>query len=86
MPILSDEEVVSLTGRVRHAAQKQVLAHLGIPYKARPDGSPVVLRAMMEAVFGHATEKKGPASPRVRVSEARGLLAGKKGQVAQARQ
>lgn len=84
MSTLTSEEIIDLTGKVRPAAQRKVLEHMGIAYKERPDGSIVVLRAMLEAVFGHATQKNRPASPSLRVHEARSLLLRQKGQVATA--
>lgn len=41
--MLTPDEVVTLTGKVRGAAQVRVLNHLGIDHKRRPDGSVVVL-------------------------------------------
>ena len=40
--ILSDSDLVSLTGRQRKSAQRRELDALGIPYKTRRDGSIVV--------------------------------------------
>lgn len=67
MIALTADEIAQITARVRKKAQCEVLRQLGIPYKIRPDGTPVVLRAVMEASFGHATTKKGPTSPRLRL-------------------
>ncbi|WP_369414072.1 DUF4224 domain-containing protein [Paracandidimonas lactea] len=74
MLVLSPAELESVTGKTRKSSQCHVLAQLGIPYKIRPDGTPVVLRAAMEASFGHAPTDKGPSSPRIRVPKARGVL------------
>jgi hypothetical protein len=40
---LTKEEIRELTGKLRSAAQVRVLAQMAIPYRVRPDGSPVVL-------------------------------------------
>ncbi|GAB1835935.1 DUF4224 domain-containing protein [Achromobacter xylosoxidans] len=74
MLTLSQKELLEVTGKARKAGQIAALKHLGIPFKIRPDGSPVVLRAAMEAALGHATKNQGPASPSLRLPEARGVL------------
>lgn len=85
MLALTSDEIVEITCRVKKSAQCDALASMGIPFKIRPDGTPVVLRAVMEAAFGHATKNERPASPRLRLPEARSLLAGKKRQMDSAR-
>jgi hypothetical protein len=50
--ILSKEELVSLTEKVRHAAQARVLDAIGIRYRQRPDGTLIVARAHRDAVLG----------------------------------
>jgi len=67
MLTLSREEIAQLTDRVRKSAQCDVLRQLGIPYKTRPDGSPVVLRAAMEVTLGYAPKKSGSSSPKLRL-------------------
>lgn len=67
MLTLSRDEIVQVTARVRKSAQCEVLRQLGIPYKTRPDGTPVVLRAAMEASLGYAPKKSGSASPKLRL-------------------
>lgn len=67
MLTLTHDEIVQLTARVRKSAQCDTLRQLGIPYKIRPDGSPVVLRAAMEVALGHAPKKNGSSSPRLRL-------------------
>lgn len=47
--ILSEEEIVVLTKKSRHAWQARELDFLGIPYKPRSDGSLLVLRIHVEA-------------------------------------
>jgi len=37
--ILTESEIVAITNRKRHKAQAKVLTALGIPHRARPDGS-----------------------------------------------
>ena len=46
--ILSPDELVALTGKKYAASQARELEHLGIPFKARRDGSLVVLRIHVE--------------------------------------
>lgn len=48
--ILSEAEIYQLTAPVRqHAAQaRRLSAMLGCPIKRRPDGLPIVTRAMLE--------------------------------------
>jgi hypothetical protein len=46
--ILTASDLIDLTGRQRPRWQARVLDHLGIPYRSRPDGSLVVLRAHVE--------------------------------------
>jgi hypothetical protein len=74
MLTLSQKELIELTGKARKAGQIEALKFLAIPFKIRPDGTPVVLRAAMEAALGHATKNQGPTPPRVRVPEARRVL------------
>ena len=49
---LTRDEIVALTGRTRRDAQVQALRSMGIEHKIRPDGTPAVLRAHVEAVLG----------------------------------
>jgi hypothetical protein len=43
--ILSPDELIVLTKRIRSDGQRRELEHLGIPYKVRRDGSVVVFKA-----------------------------------------
>ncbi|MGQ4230979.1 DUF4224 domain-containing protein [Bordetella bronchiseptica] len=74
MLTLSQKELIELTGKTRKAKQIEALKFLGVPFKIRPDGTPAVLRAAMEAALGHATKNQGPTPPRVRVPETRRVL------------
>ncbi|KAA5924198.1 DUF4224 domain-containing protein [Achromobacter xylosoxidans] len=74
MLTLTHEELIELTGKARKSGQIEALKFLAIPFKIRPDGAPVVLRAAVEAALGHATKNQGPTPPRVRVPEARRVL------------
>jgi hypothetical protein len=52
--ILDSEEIRRITGLKRHKAQAQALARMGINYRIRPDGAPIVSRAHFEAIMaGH---------------------------------
>jgi hypothetical protein len=59
---LSADEVIELTKRQRHAAQRRALIGLGITFRVRRDGSLAVLRAHVEEMFGvqgrHSTPKE----------------------------
>lgn len=59
--VLSPEEIRELTGKERYSAQARVLSGMGIPYRARPDRSLVVLRIHVE----YETQEKGPTPPEV---------------------
>lgn len=76
MLTLTAEEIAEITHKVRNRSQCDVLRQMGVPFVIRPDGSPVVLRAAMEAALGYATKKSGSTSPRLRLSQARGVLPG----------
>ncbi|WP_157659079.1 DUF4224 domain-containing protein [Thauera butanivorans] len=78
--ILTHDQIVEITQRVRASAQRRMLDHLNIPYRQRPDGTPVVFEADI-----HAPAKERPTPPRLRLPEARGLLAGQGRQVASPR-
>lgn len=61
---LSPQELIDLTQRERPSAQRKVLEHLGIPSRARPDGTLLVLRSDVQA-----TQDVRPArrEPRLRL-------------------
>lgn len=50
--LLTAQEVRDLTGMQRPSAQVRALKSMGIECRRRPDGSVVVLRAVVEAVLG----------------------------------
>lgn len=50
--ILTNTELVELTGRRVKSAQVRVLRFMGIEHKIRPDGSVVVLRAHVDQLMG----------------------------------
>lgn len=49
---LTAAELAELTKRERPAAQARILRALGIPFRAHPDGSLLVLRSAAEAALG----------------------------------
>jgi len=57
---LTREEVQELTSKKRLSSQVAVLNSLGIVYKLRPDGSPVVLKAHVEQLFGGQVAQQSP--------------------------
>ncbi len=61
--ILTEEDLVTLTGKQQHRAQRRILDALGIISRVRPDGSLVVLRAHVEEVLGLSDSGKVPKSP-----------------------
>lgn len=50
--VLNHEEIRALTGRRRYRAQARALARMGISYRLRPDGFPIVSRAHFEEIMG----------------------------------
>lgn len=50
--LLTAQEVRELTGMQRPSAQARALQSMGIECRRRPDGSVVVLRAVVEAILG----------------------------------
>lgn len=61
--ILSASQLEELTGRVRPSAQRRILQHLKIPFRVRPDGTPVVLEADL-----HAPTKEKSRAPQLCLS------------------
>lgn len=49
---LTRDEIVALTARIHHSAQRKVLSMMGIEHRTRPDGSIVVLRTHVEQILG----------------------------------
>lgn len=60
--LLTAQEVRELTGMQRPSAQARALQSMGIECRRRPDGSVVVLRAVVEAILGG-----GMVQPKVEV-------------------
>lgn len=50
--ILSHTELCAVTGFSRYRAQARALARMGISYRLRPDGFPIVSRAYFEQSMG----------------------------------
>ena len=53
-------ELHEITLKKQNAAQSRVLIEMGIPHTLRPDGSPFVLRQLLEKIMGVARNKKPP--------------------------
>ena len=66
--ILSHDELVQLTHRTKSTAQCRALDLLGIQYRCRQDGSPVVLAAAVNAALG-GPALMAPARPAVRLGK-----------------
>lgn len=62
---LSPAEIEDLTDKVKSAAQARELAHMGIPFRVRRNGSLAVLRIHVETQPG-ATAVSSARTPRVR--------------------
>jgi hypothetical protein len=60
MLILSEREIEQITGRRRRRAQARALAMMGISYRLRPDGFPIVARSHWEQVMGTEERKQQP--------------------------
>ena len=56
--LLTQDELIELTGKKRSAAQARELDHLDYPYKRRRDGSLIVLRVHVEFVADSKPEPK----------------------------
>ena len=71
--ILTPDELREITGKQLPRAQATVLAALGIPSKARPDGSLVVLRVAAQVALGHheAIRPRVDGRPQLRIPEKR---------------
>lgn len=68
MLILTADEVADLTGvKRRKSAQCQALKKLRIPYLEREDGSPIVARAVVEALLGVQAPARGTSGPTLRI-------------------
>lgn len=63
---LSAEQLVALTGKSKPSAQARELDHLGIPYRARRDGSLVVLSVHVESTETQSIPAPSRSRPRVR--------------------
>ena len=67
--VLTPDDLVALTAKVRCSAQRRVLEALGIPHKVRPDGSLVVLRVAVEVALGHVGSGAPVRRPRLHLPE-----------------
>jgi hypothetical protein len=56
--ILVSEELEEITGKRRFSAQAKALAMIGISYKLRPDGFPLVSRTHFEQIMGGASKNR----------------------------
>lgn len=65
--ILTIDELAALTGRTKYSAQCRALDALGITYRKRHDGSPVVLRSTVDAILGAKTVAE-PTRPQVKLT------------------
>lgn len=49
--LLTRDEIVELTGKRRYKAQCRALVRMSLRYVCRPDGSPVVARALVTSML-----------------------------------
>lgn len=54
---LTQEELQGVTGRKQYAAQVRALNEMGIDFRIRPDGSPLVSRLAYEVALGGVDTK-----------------------------
>ena len=50
---LVDDEISAITGKKQRKSQARALAFMGIEYKIRPDGRPLVSRLTFERAMGN---------------------------------
>lgn len=74
--LLTEDELIELTGMQQRAAQRRVLNAIGVPYRVRPNGSIIVLRAALDLALGGvpaAQAQKRPElvlpAPKIRLPE-----------------
>jgi hypothetical protein len=56
---LTAEEIKAITGKQRHRAQARALAMMGVSFRIRPDGFPLVARSHFEHVMGAEKSAQG---------------------------
>jgi Domain of unknown function (DUF4224) len=70
--LLTADELVELTGLRQPTAQRRVLDAIRVPYRVRPNGSIIVLRAAVDlALGGVPVERPGVPAPKLRLPEPR---------------
>jgi hypothetical protein len=62
---LTDDEVISLTGRKRRDAQVKALRYMGIEHRTRADGSVVVLAEHVNKILGGIPTTEKPLRDKV---------------------
>lgn len=58
--VLTDVELRQVTGLSRYRAQARALARMGISYRLRPDGFPLVSRVHFEEIMGTEHSRARP--------------------------
>ena len=53
--ILSKEQLIELTGKMKPSAQIRALRSMGINHRIRPDGTPAVSESHIESILGDGT-------------------------------
>lgn len=66
MLLLSPDELAELTGKSTSRAQARVLDAIGVPYRARPDRSLIVLRTVVESILGQHQAAQHERRPQLR--------------------
>lgn len=65
--ILTAQDIEDLTKKKRPSAQARELAHLGIKYRVRTDGTLIVFLDDVRPIYATATEKK-KREPQLRIA------------------
>lgn len=56
---LTPREIADITGKQRYRAQARALARMGIEYRLRPDGRPIVSRLAFERTMDNHPRRLG---------------------------
>ncbi len=65
--LLTEDELIELTGMQKRAAQCRVLDAIRVPYRVRPNGSIIVLRAAVDLALGGVPAAQAPKQPELRL-------------------
>lgn len=60
---LTAAELQEITGKRRYRAQARALAQMGISYRIRPDGFPLVARSHFDEIMGAESSRRREVEP-----------------------